>query len=419
MQVASFKCMAGSRVLLIATCLGCGARTGIDVPVGHDGGTGADGITEPDAAVVENICPVVTLSDAPADPVGTPTQLALGSEHTCVRSGAQVFCWGNDRNGELGDGLTQARGRPVRVESLPPVDDVVAGDSFDVCQGQRDAHTCARLLDGTISCWGSNVEGSCSGAAPTFVPTVIAGLSGVKQIAVSGYESCAVLAGGTARCWGCLANAGGAVGMTTIAGLNGVEKIGIGDAFICALLSNGTVSCVIDTFDAHGDSTPSAPVQVTALSGVSDISVAWDHACALRTDGSAACWGANDHGQLGDGNVGKGLSLQQPYVSVTSLLSGVVQVAAGQEMTCAIVQSGDVYCWGFNASGALGIGAGPGDFPSPARVPGLSNAVEIAAGWRHACARLADASVWCWGENSSGQVGDGTTTARSSPVRVL
>jgi alpha-tubulin suppressor-like RCC1 family protein len=408
----------GLRVIVVATCLGCGARTGIDVPTASDAGTDADGITEPDAAVVQNMCPVVTLSSAPADPVGVPMQLALGSEHTCVRSGTEVFCWGNDRNGELGDGLTQARGRPVRVASLPPVDDIVASESFDVCQGRRDAHTCARLLDGTISCWGSNVEGSCSGAEPTFVPTNIAGLSDVKNLAVSGYESCAVLAGGATRCWGCLANVSGD-GMTTIAGLDGVEKVGVGEGFMCALLSNGTVTCVSDTFDAYGNPVPSVPVQVATLSGVIDISVAWDHACALRTDGSVTCWGSNSHGQLGDGNVGAGLSLQQPYVPVTSLLANVIQVAAGQGMTCAIVGGGDVYCWGANASGALGIGAASGDFPLPTHLPSLANAVEIAAGWRHACARLADGTVWCWGENSSGQVGDGTTTARSSPVRAL
>jgi len=157
-----------------------------------------------------------------------------------------------------------------------------------------------------------------------------------------------------------------------------------------------------------------APVSVAGLSGtVTAIVAGSEHTCAI-VDGAVRCWGANFSGQLGDGSNDN----RNAAVAVNGLPEAVVSIAAGGEHTCALAGSGSVWCWGANFSGQLGDGTNTAR-SVPARVRGLPAGVtSIAAGSEHTCAATSAGVVGCWGANSSGQLGDGTNSNRNIPVTV-
>src|ERR1051326_6320065 len=187
------------------------------------------------------------------------------------------------------------------------------------------------------------------------------------------------------------------------------------------------------TFNAHGAYRArigaSARLREAISTGMGD------HTCQVMSDGTARCWGLNDHGQLGDGS-----GSNQPTPVTVAIapptgttpappLTGIVAVAAGLNHTCALLNTGTVRCWGDNSAGQLGDNTQtirPTQVSVVVPVPGqtnqfapLTNAVALAAGGRHTCALLGDGTVRCWGDNTSGQVGDGTSNnTRLTPVTV-
>jgi alpha-tubulin suppressor-like RCC1 family protein len=247
--------------------------------------------------------------------------------------------------------------------------------------------TCAIRGDGTVRCWGRGTDGQLgnglgtSSATPVLVSSAGGALARAR-IAAGWYTSCALTPQGSIYCWG----------------RNQDGELGI-----------GTSSPYSTT-----------PVQVPFLYAA-DVAVGVDHVCALRM-GSVSCWGNNDEGQLGTGD-------QVDRYSPTFVpgITQVVAITAGYQHTCALVAAGNVWCWGRNLSGQIGDGNPIGTvshYLSPIRVgpPGghpLGNVVTISARAEGTCAVLANGTVQCWGLNSSGQLGDGTTTSRSTPAPVL
>jgi alpha-tubulin suppressor-like RCC1 family protein len=196
-----------------------------------------------------------------------------------------------------------------------------------------------------------------------------------------------------------------------------------GGEHTCALTTDGGVKCWgRNRFGQLGDGTRIdrlTPVDVSGLSsGVIAVAAGADHACALRATGAVGCWGDNDRGELGDGT-----ATERSYpVAVVGLESGVSSISTRDEHTCAVTRDGTVKCWGTNWSGQLGDGTtGVGnESATPVDVIGLSGPVAaVAAGGSHTCALLTTGTVQCWGSNSSGQLGDGTTAARERPVDVV
>ncbi|MGB8215420.1 MAG: hypothetical protein WCE68_17860 [Anaerolineales bacterium] len=358
--------------------------------------------------------------------ISTPTMISAisaGGDRTCaLTAGGGVKCWGYNGDGQLGDGKTADRHTPVNVNGL-------AGGVSAIAAGGN--HTCALTTSGGVKCWGYNGYGQLGDGTTTdrHTPVNVVGLaSGVSAISAGGNHTCALTTGGGVKCWGYNGYGQLGDGTTTnrhtpvnVIGLTGgVSAIAAGGDHTCALTTGGAVQCWgWNHLGQLGDGTTTnrhTPVNVAGLTGgVSTIAAGADHTCALTTEGGVKCWGYNGYGQLGDGTT----TDRHTPVNVAGLISGVSAIVAGGDHTCALTTGGAVQCWGRNHSGQLGDGTTTNRH-RPVNGLGLSGGVSaIAAGGDHTCALTTEGYVKCWGYNNSGQVGDGTTTNRRTPVYVV
>ena len=351
--------------------------------------------------------------------------IATGGRHTCaLTADGGVKCWGDNWAGQLGDGTDyNYRLTPVDVSGLASgVSAIAAG--YD--------HTCALTVGGGVKCWGWNGYGQLGDGTTTnrLTPINVSGLaSGVSAFTAGDLHTCALTTGGGVKCWG--GNGRGQLGNGTtdqhptpvsVSGLaSGVSAIAAGGWHTCALTTEGGVKCWgFNESGQLGDNSAYnnrlTPVDVSGLSsGVSAITAGEFHTCALTGGGGVKCWGYNHLGQLGDGTTLRRLT----PVDVSGLSSGVSAITAGVYHTCARTSGGGVKCWGYNLSGQLGDGTTT-ERHTPVDVSGLASGVSaIAAGDIHTCARTSAGGVKCWGSNDLGQLGDGTTTERHTPVNVL
>ncbi len=290
-------------------------------------------------------------------------------------------------------------------------------------------HTCAVLTSGVMKCWGYNDYGQIGDGTTveSSTPVDVLGLSsGVQAIAAGGAYTCAVLTSGGMKCWGYNSDGqlgdGTTVDKTTpvnVFGFFSGQTISAGSAHTCALLDSGGMRCWGDNgWGQLGDGTSVdrvTPVDVSGLtSGVQAIAAGWLHTCAVLDSGGMKCWGNNWAGALGDGT----LEDNATPVDVFGLSSGVQAIAAGLWHTCALLTSGGVKCWGDNGSGQLGDGTTTTAL-APVDVSGLSSGVQaIAAGGDHTCALLDSGGAKCWGYNGHGDLGDGTWADKDTPVDV-
>jgi hypothetical protein len=285
-------------------------------------------------------------------------------------------------------------------------------------------HTCALTSTGGVECWGDNGYGELGDG--TFVsrstPAPVIGLgSPVTAVSAGGYSffgihTCALTAGGGVKCWG--ANYEGQRGdgsdrdllqptPVDVSGLtSGVQAIGTGAGDSCALTTAGGVKCWGDNEAGElGDGTNDnrlTPVDVSGLtSGVAELSVGALHACVVTTAGGVKCWGSNFFGELGDGTTTDRLT----PVDVSGLTSGVAAVSAGFEATCALLTTGAVKCWGYNNSGQVGDGTTTAR-STPVDVSGLSGVTALSSGLGRTCAVDGTGAADCWGAAP----GDGTTS---------
>jgi alpha-tubulin suppressor-like RCC1 family protein len=341
------------------------------------------------------------------------TAVASGGYHTCGVVAGQVWCWGQNKYGQLGNGTTADSTTAVPVAGgLTNVAAIVAGES----------HTCA-LSNGAVYCWGWNDSGQVGdgSTATRSSPVKVSNLSGVSAIAAGKQHTCAV-ASGSVWCWGSNGNGQLGDGTTTtrsapvkVAGLSGMVSVAAGWGHTCARSGGGGVLCWGWNFNGQlGDgtnTTRSAPVAVWNLSGATAISAGYDHTCAA-TSGSVVCWGLNGNGQLGNGN-----TVEQWRPVTVSGLAGVTVLSAGDGHVCVVAGDSTASCWGQDDMGQLGDG-GTTDQLSPTSVLDLPTVKSVAAGRAQTCALTTVGGVMCWGDNTYGQLGDGTTTDTTTPVAV-
>jgi alpha-tubulin suppressor-like RCC1 family protein len=290
-------------------------------------------------------------------------------------------------------------------------------NQLEVALGEQ--FTCARKPDFTVKCWGDDtyVQTGTGGTADGGVviePQSVAGIDDAVQIASGRRHSCVVKKSGAVACWGY--NLDGQLGDGTsngrsakpvnVVGLNDAYVVAAGGNFTCAVRTNGSVACWGGNGSGQlgiGSIAPkTTPAPVLNLTGVRAIAAGQQHACAVKTDGTVTCWGDGQNGQLGNGSP---LPSQLPVP--VGVVKDAVAVAAAGRSSYALTKDGRVYCWGANEVGQLGTGAtntNANATPAPAKVTG---ATAIWAGEDHACAVLANATVQCWGAGARGQLGDG------------
>jgi len=375
---------------------------------------------------------------------GSMAKIAAGKYQTCVLNGTgSMQCWGWNTNGQLGNGSTANSTTPVTATAVP-------GGAAMMALGTTQ--TCVLTAVGGVQCFGANSNGQLGNGttASSLTPVVVNGFSTAVAVAVAtrsvvingssvaepggtivlGYDhTCALTNAGGAQCWGLnnhgqLGNNSTSNTLSPVAVTNfpvGIAALAAGsDSYhTCALTTAGGAQCwgLNNQGELGNGSTTdsSVPVAVTNLaSDVAALAAGNSHTCALTTAGGVQCWGANLVGQLGNGTT----TNSSLPVGVAGLDSGVVAIAAGLQYSCALLATGGVRCWGWNLSGQLGNGSTT-DSSTPVTVTNLAGtAVAIAAGTYHACALLASGAVQCWGLNSYGELGNGSTTNSSTPVAV-
>ena len=303
--------------------------------------------------------------------VGTGDAIEAGNEHTCVLDGDDVWCWGRNSDGQLGDGTEQGRSVAVQVTGDPGSDLVALALGAD--------HTCAASDDG-VRCWGNNGNGETlpAGADHVLGPDAPAlGADALNAVAAGDEHTCA-LDGDQVWCWGS----------------DDDGQLGDGGA-----LEEGSSG---------------GPAMVAELAAVA-VAAGGDHTCALDDAGAVFCWGRNDAGQLGDGTT---QARTAPGDPVDLEGEPATAIAAGDVFSCALVESGAIRCWGDDELGQLGDSMREGR-PEPGAAVDLPGpAARLFAGNEHACALVGDREAWCWGRNSSGQLGDGDHTSTATPVPV-
>jgi hypothetical protein len=262
------------------------------------------------------------------------------------------------------------------------------------------SHTCALAEDGTVACWGSNTSGELGD-----------GTTNERHTATAVVTSGTVLDGAT------------------------VDMVSANNGRTCAATSLGVAACWGSNQGALGDGTttnrnvPTAVVTAgTPLDGatVTDIATGLFHTCAATSIGTAACWGSNSSGMLGDGTTTNRLTAVAVATTGT-VLDGerVVELAAGSSHTCALTAAGSVACWGYDGVGQLGNGLPITEHHTPTPIVVAGTVLEgevvghISGQGDHVCAEVSPWNIACWGDNSSGQIGDGTTVHRPSPTSVL
>ena len=258
-------------------------------------------------------------------------------------------------------------------------------------------YVCAVALDGRAYCWGSNSNGKIGSGntSSALVPSAVK-ISGalvgkvIKQIEPSsaGNHSCVIASDDKAYCWG----------------HNGFGQLG----------NNNTVNSLTPVAVDTAGVLVSKTIKQIASGGISS--------CVIASDDKAYCWGSNNFGQLGNGNL-KNSSTPTP-VSTTGVLAGktIKQITAGTEFTCAIASDDKAYCWGSNSSGQLGnnstINSGVPVAVNTSGVLAGKTIKQISAGSSHTCAIASDDKAYCWGSNSSGELGNNSTINSGVPTHV-
>lgn len=376
---------------LASLCVGGDASTG-------DASTG-DTTGDPEPACEGEAC-------------GCAARLELAQDRSCaVTLDGQLWCWGANTMGELGDpGATTPAPTPQRVPLEAPV--------LDVALGQ---HACALTSDG-VWCWGSDQQGQVSatngqsGVLPPTRPNDVR-LPGAVAVAVGQGWSCALLASeDEVLCWGALEPWLGVAGTTASLELGG-RALGLAmtQRSLCASMASGAVLCAGSNDRGELGRDPSSgphgvPDLVPTLAGALDLAASLDLYC-VRTEQDVRCWGANQAGEAGTLPVTEAT----PPTTVDLVAEAL---GLGTSTSCAVTSAGALWCWG---AALPGLGDEP-DSPTPAAQDWLQGVVDgpvrgVGLGASHACVLTENAQIWCWGANESGQLGT-AEAGEAQPARV-
>ena len=350
------------------------------------------------------------------------TAPAAGFTATRQISGGRYFAHGLQSNGTLQVfGLVGFADYNATFASWQPYPSAVArlsGVSF-LGTGPVAIHAAAIRADGTLWTWGNNDIGQLGDGSQVSrsTPARVIGVPPVARVAVDCFGTLALMTDGTVWAWG--ANSDGQLADGTnngprvipaqIQGLSGIIDVAAGCGGQYALRNDGTVL-------AWGTFLDSAPAPLIGMTQIASFAAGGNHLLALRADGSLLAWGSNTYGELGNGMTSGFPSASTAAVAVSEL-NGVVGIAAGYQFSLALKSDGTVWSWGRNHLGQLGDGTLLTRL-TPVQVPGMSNVQRIGAGRDNAYAIKSDGSVWAWGGAYGGALGNNNTSYADSKVPV-
>ena len=353
--------------------------------------------------------------------------ISAGTMHACdIASGGIVWCWGlNGAEGRLGS-------PQLGETSMSSIPTKLPGNLRFAQLSTYGRHTCGITLDGKAYCWGYNgwgALGSGSNATESATPMAVAGNVAFRSISAGSDHTCGVTTTNQAYCWGNnawrqLGNGGSAFSGTPslVSGGLAFAKITAGSGFTCGVSTGGATYCwgansIGQIGDggkiSYGNAFVAAPQQVVGGKAFQSVTLGNQFACAVTTTGEGYCWGSNNS-KLGNGPTGTDSS------SPVQVAGGLLfqSISSGYGHSCGVTTSQQVYCWGLNGSGQLGSGVANGSTPVRS---GSIEAIEVAASGigtgsgAHSCAISANRlTVWCWGRNDTGQLGNGSTTAAAT-----
>lgn len=373
------------------------------------------------------------------------TAIAAGDNHTCALvTDGSVRCWGLNTGGSLG--------RKTPAQSFAPVSVRFLDDAIAIAAGGN--HNCAIRSNRTAVCWGpSDINPDQQNEIPTSVDEVRNGvhrvLTDVIAISTSGDHSCVVLEGGRVRCWG--RNTYGQIGDGTtedrrypvpvmiadssgnLTELTGARRVAAGVRHTCAIVEDGLYCWgyngegQLGTHDTQSSLLPRRVREQGSgyLFEVEKVTAGWDQTCA-DVHGRVRCWGNNQYGAVGELDEER---MEDGFSSIPVIvfghwggpLAGPQSLSAGLRATCTVAAEhggSNVYCWGSNEHGQLGVG--DTDSRSKATpVIGFDEAMSVTAGGRHACALPKSGRPLCWGDNAHGQLGNGSFDSSDVAVEVV
>ena len=344
-------------------------------------------------------------------------RITPGYKMTCgIRTSHEVYCWGNNEHGQIGDGTTTEHDRPKAI----------AEDQLWASIVSMVYHSCGILTSQQSFCWGRNNYGQLGigSSEEHYRPTEIAEDLPLETIEGGFQHSCSITSLGTIKCWG--RNNYGQLGTGNGADqllptdistqLNWVD-IAAGSYHTCAIANSDRIYCWgLNQFGQLGNGTTvdrNNPHELTEQDFWTKISAGLYHTCAINQAGEAYCWGLNDQKQLGS----ERNQSQWPYPDKVKTLNLWTDISAGRSHTCGLNDTRQAFCWGDNEYGQLGDSS-QNDRPSPVPVNGNHTWKDIEAGVYHTCGVTISGVGYCWGNNEYSQLGDHTDLVRTIPRKI-
>lgn len=369
--------------------------------------------------------------------------ISVGYTHACaIANNDRAYCWGRGLNGILGNGATADSTTPVAV-----LDGEIASGTNVVSISAGRAHTCMVAANNRAYCWGSAANGRLgngvsTGDFTTPVMTLYGAMpsgASIKSVSAGYVGTCATTTESRAYCWGSGSSGGLGNGSTIQALVPSAVRLGQTGVELSQSTSR--------VYGASTTTTPGSPLAAAntaaelsetsqnfrvraAVTNEADkttqletVETGGYYTCSLSSTRWAQCWGQNNDGQLGDGSTTGRLT--PVAVQRGAVPQGVTftDIAPGTYHTCAIASNGKIYCWGLNTSGQLGNGGVGTQSTTPVEVsagavPANTTPYKITSGRDHTCIIASNGKIYCWGNNTNGRLGDGTTTNRTTPVAV-
>ena len=359
----------------------------------------------------------------------SPVMVAIGAQHACaLLSDSSLRCWGDNKFGQIGDGTWESKGDPIHIQGFDNQDSIIS-----ISAGS--AITCAVTSSGKVYCWGSNSLGAVGDGTAYGLyekPVKIDPLVNVTDIIyLSYYGYCAKYNDGHIGCWG--DNERGIIGdgsteyrsirtiyhhSNTYFG-GSIVDIQSREFRVCVLIDDGSIWCWEG--ERHRGALPEKLPHYGSTRFATSFALGNDFICAVQDDGEVSCSGNGYYGAIGDGNWD---SRENPTTTEEfGNNNPAIDISSAGSTLCALTENSEVWCWGSNTGGQLGDGSTDWARNSPGIIPFFDNQDPIvsieSAGYGNFCALLENGDVYCWGSNYDASLGDGTRNESNVPVKVI